>query len=329
MEYREIGTSGIKASSIALGTWAVGGGPWWGDSDDEESVRAIRAAVDAGITMIDTAPAYGFGHSEEVVGKALRGRRDRVVLSTKCGLWWNNDRGSFKFEQLGRRVHTCLRPETLAVEIETSLKRLDTDYIDLYMTHWQAVEPDKTPIEDTMTALLKMKDAGKIRCIGVSNADVSHMKEYLASGRIDSNQLKYSMLDRDIETEKVPFCIKNRISIQAYSPLEQGLLTGRIGMDYRLSDTEYRNLIPWFKPENRKKVLDMLDGWKPLAEKYGCSIAQLVIAWTAGRPGITFVLCGARKAAHVMDNVKAAGITLETGDTARMTMDVESLQDAV
>jgi len=327
MEYREIGKTGIKASSIALGTWAVGGGPWWGDSDDEESVKAIHAAMDAGVTMIDTAPGYGFGHSEEVVGRALKGKRDKVVLSTKCGLWWNDDRGSFKFEQLGKRVHICLRPETLVFEIDASLKRLDTDYIDLYMTHWQAIEPDKTPIEDTMEALLRMKDEGKIRAIGVSNADVSHMKEYLASGRIDSNQLKYSMLDRNIEEKQVPFCTEKGVSIQAYSPLEQGLLTGKIGMDYRPSENEYRNYIPWFRQDHRKKILDMLNGWKPLTGKYGCSTAQLVIAWTVGRPGITFVLCGARKTSHVKDNVKAAGIKLEDEDAARMTTDVERLKD--
>ena len=329
MEYREIGKSGIEASSIALGTWAVGGGPWWGDSDDSESIRAIHAAIDSGVTMIDTAPAYEFGHSEEVVGRAVKGRRDKVILSTKCGLWWHDDRGSFKFEQKGTRVNLSLRPETISAEIDISLKRLGTDYIDLYMTHWQAVEPDKTPIEDTMAALLRMKDEGKIRAIGVSNADVNHMKEYLDTGKIDSNQLKYSMLDRGIENKQVPFCIENGISIQAYSPLEQGLLTGRIGMDYRPSDTEYRNLIPWFKPDNRKKVLNMLDGWKPLTGKYGCSMVQLVIAWTVCQPGITFVLCGARKAAHVMDNVKAAGIELEIKDAVHMTRDVENLGEVV
>jgi methylglyoxal reductase len=329
MEYREIGKSGIEASSIALGTWAVGGGPWWGESSDGESIRAIHAAIDAGVTMIDTAPAYGFGRSEQVVGRAIRGRRDKVVLSTKCGLWWNDGRGSFKFEQLGKRVHTCLRPETLALEIDLSLERLGTDYIDLYMTHWQSVEPDKTPIEDTMAALLKMKDLGKIRAIGVSNAEVPHMEKYLETGRIESNQLKYSMLDRRIEKEQVPFCREHRISIQVYSPLEQGLLTGNIGMDYELSETAYRNNIPWFKPENRKKVLDMFDGWKALTEKYACSIAQLVIAWTAAQPGITFVLCGARKTGHVLDNVKAAGIGLSNADMKRMKNDVEALKDPV
>lgn len=325
MEYREIGESGIVASSIALGTWAVGGGPWWGDSDDSESIRAIHAAIDSGVTMIDTAPAYEFGHSEEVVGRAVKGRRDKVILSTKCGLWWHDDRGSFKFEQMGKRVNVSLRPETLSAEIDISLKRLGTDYIDLYMTHWQAVEPDKTPIEDTMAALLRMKDEGKIRAIGVSNADVNHMKEYLDTGRIDSNQLKYSMLDRKVESEQVPFCIDKNISIQAYSPLEQGLLTGKIGMDYELSETEFRNNIPWFRPENRKKVLDMLSGWKTLADGYGCTLSQLVIAWTVRQPGITFVLCGARKTVHVLDNVKAAGIELSDADMKRMREDAEAL----
>jgi methylglyoxal reductase len=327
MEYREIGKSGIEASSIALGTWAVGGGPWWGDSDDSESIRAIHAAIDSGVTMIDTAPAYEFGHSEEVVGRAVKGRRDKVILSTKCGLWWHDDRGSFKFEQMGKRVNVSLRPETLSAEIDISLKRLGTDYIDLYMTHWQAVEPDKTPIEDTMAALLRMKDEGKIRAIGVSNADVNHMKEYLDTGRIDSNQLKYSMLDRKVESEHVPFCIDKNISIQAYSPLEQGLLTGKIGMDYELSETEFRNNIPWFSPENRKKVLDMLSGWKTLADGYGCTLSQLVIAWTVQQPGITFVLCGARKAAHVLDNVKAADINLSGSVLKRMREDAEELGD--
>jgi methylglyoxal reductase len=233
---------------------------WWGDSDDAESIKAVHAAIDHGVTMIDTAPAYGLGHSEVVVGKAIKGRRDRVVVSTKCGLWWHDNRGSFKFEQLGKRVNVSLRPETICAEIEFSLKRLGTDNIDLYMTHWQSVEPEKTPIEDTMAALLKIKDAGKIRAVGVSNADLSHMKEYLEVGRIESNQLKYSILDRRIEWEHVPLCIKNVISIQAYSPLEQGLLTGKMGMDHELSETEYRNHIPWFKPNNRQKVLDMLDG---------------------------------------------------------------------
>jgi len=325
MEYREIGESGIVASSIALGTWAVGGGPWWGDSDDSESIRAIHAAIDSGVTMIDTAPAYEFGHSEEVVGKAVKGRRDKVILSTKCGLWWHDDRGSFKFEQMGKRVNVSLRPETLSAEIDISLKRLGTDYIDLYMTHWQAVEPDKTPIEDTMAALLRMKDEGKIRAIGVSNADVNHMKEYLDTGKIDSNQLKYSMLDRKVESGQVPFCIDKNISIQAYSPLEQGLLTGKIGMDYELSETEFRNNIPWFRPENRKKVLDMLSGWKTLAHGYGCTLSQLVIAWTVRQPGITFVLCGARKTAHVLDNVKAADIIFRDSDLNRMREDAEAL----
>ncbi|UCB45299.1 MAG: aldo/keto reductase [Spirochaetota bacterium] len=325
MEVREIGNSGLKASSIALGAWAIGGGLFWGESDDNEAIRAILTAIDHGITMIDTAPAYGFGHSEEVVGKALQGKRDKVILSNKCGLWWDDDRGSPFSEIDGRKVNVCLRPETINIEIDLSLKRLNTDYIDLYMTHWQSVPPDKTPIEDTMAALLKLKDAGKIRVIGVSNAEVNHMKEYLETGKIDSNQLKFSILDRKMEKEQLQYCIDNSISIQVYSPLEQGLLTGTFGMDYIPTETEYRNKIPWFGKKLRIKVLTLLDGWKNLTDKYNCTLSQLVIAWTAMQPGITFVLCGSRKAHHVIDNVKAADITLSEEDAALMRKDAEAL----
>jgi methylglyoxal reductase len=323
MEQREIGNSGIMTSSIALGAWAIGGGPFWGESEDNESIRAIHAAIDRGITMIDTAPAYGFGHSEEVVGKAVQGRRDRVIISTKCGLWWHDDRGNFRFELEGKKINSCLLPETIDVEIDLSLKRLNTDYIDLYMTHWQSEGPAKTPIEDTMGELLKLKDAGKIRVIGVSNAQVSHMEEYLATGRIDSNQLKYSILDRKIEKSQLQYCIDNSISIQAYSPLEQGLLTGKFGMDYKPSDTEYRNRIPWFAKDQRKKVLTVLESWKNLTDKYDCTLSQLVIAWTASQPGITFVLCGSRKERHLLDNVKAADISLSEEDADRMKKDMD------
>ena len=329
MEVREIGNSGLKASSIALGAWAIVGGLFWGESDDNEAIRAILTAIDHGITMIDTAPAYGFGRSEEVVGKALQGKRDKVILSNKCGLWWDDDRGSPFSEIDGKKVNVCLRPETINIEIDLSLKRLNTDYIELYMTHWQSVPPNKTPIEDTMAALLKLKDAGKIRVIGVWNAEVNHMKEYLETGRIDSNQLKFSILDRKIENEQRQFCIDNKISIQAYSPLEQGLLTGKLGMDYTPSDTEYRNRIPWFRKDLRRKVLTMLESWKDLTEKYNCTLSQLVIAWTAMQPGITFVLCGSRKVPHVLDNVKAADIALSEEDAARMREDAEVLGEPI
>jgi methylglyoxal reductase len=329
MQYRTLGKTNISASAVALGTWAIGGGPWWGDSDDNQSVKAIQAAIDAGVTLIDTAPAYGWGHSEEVVGKAIKGQRDKVVLSTKCGLWWKDDRGSSFFEMDNKHVKRCLLPATIVEELEDSLSRLGTDYIDLYHTHWQSLEPDKYPIDDTMQCLMTLKEEGKIRAIAASNVDLEHIKQYQAAGILDAIQPKYSMIDREIENEVLPYCHANGISALAYSPLEQGLLTGKIGMNQTFPEGAYRNNIPWFLPVNREKVLNMLEGWSDLPAKYNCSLSQLVIAWTMAQEGITFVLCGARKEAHVRDNVRAADLEIEADDIRRIRNDVEALGEPV
>lgn len=325
MQYREIGRSGIKASVVGLGTWAIGGGPWWGPTEDAESVKAIQASIDLGINLIDTAPIYGFGRSEEVCGKAIKGRRDKVVIATKTGLWWGDQSGVKWFDLDGRTVRRCLAPDVIRRELEMSLKRLGVDCIDLYQTHWQSLQPEKEPIAETMRCLLDLQKQGKIRAIGVSNATPAQMEEYLALGRIDSNQPRYSMLDRAIEKQDLPFCRKNKISILAYSPLEQGLLTGKIGMDQKFSETEYRKNLPWMRPQNRKRVLDMLAGWKDLTDRYGCTTAQLVIAWTVAQPGITFALCGARHPRHVQENAGAGDLVLNAEDVARMRRDVEAL----
>lgn len=325
MQYRKLGKTDISASAVALGTWAIGGGPWWGHSDDDQSVKAIQTAIDAGVNLIDTAPAYGFGHSEEVVGKAVKGRRDKVLLSTKCGLWWKDDRGTSFFEMGDKHVKRCLLPETVREEVEISLKRLDTDYIDLYHTHWQSEEPVKYPIDDTMQCLMKLKEEGKIRAIAASNVDIDHIKQYQSAGILDAIQPRYSMLDREIEKEILPHCLANSISTLAYSPLEQGLLTGKIGMDQTFAEGVYRNQIPWYLPANRQKVLNMLEGWSDLLSKYNCTLSQLVIAWTVAQEGITFVLCGARKEAHVRDNVGAADLKLEADDLSRIRRDAEAL----
>lgn len=325
MRMRKIGTTNIEASVVALGAWAIGGGPWWGESDDQQSIDAIHAALDAGINLIDTAPVYGWGRSEKVVGKAIKGRRDKVILATKCGLWWHDDRGSSFFELEGYSVKRNLRPDCIKKEVEDSLKRLGTDYIDLYQTHWQSPEPENDPISETMECLLKLKEEGKIRAIGASNVEVSHIKEYQALGVLDAIQPRYSMLDRAIEEELLPYCKEQNISTLAYSPLEQGLLTGTFDMDRKLTPGEYKNNIPWFKPLNRQKVLNMLDGWKTLAKKYGCNLAQLVIAWTVEQPGITFALCGARKPEHSKQNAVGGTLILEANDIEKIRTDVEAL----
>ncbi|MBN2468517.1 MAG: aldo/keto reductase [Deltaproteobacteria bacterium] len=329
MKCREFGASGIKASVVGLGAWVIGGGVGWGEEpDDNESIRAIHAALDAGVDLIDTAPVYGYGRSERVVGIAIKGRREKVVVATKCGLWWDDCRGSFFLEYDGKRVYRSLRPDTIRIEIESSLKRLSTDYIDLYQTHWPAVDPEKTPIAETIDCLLELKKEGKIRAIGVSNTSFEELKENIACGEVVTLQPRYSMLCREIEKEILPYCMSNNIATLAYSPLEQGLLTGKVGMDRVFGPDEWRSNTdwnPWFKPENRVRVLAMLETWKDLTAAYGCTLAQLVIAWTVAQPGLTHALCGTRGVSQAVENADGGRIDITAEDLTRITRDVDAL----
>lgn len=324
MIYRKIGKTEIEASAIGLGTWAIGGGDWWGDSDDEASIKTIQEAIKAGITLIDTAPGYGYGRSEEIVGKAVAGMRDKLILSTKCGLWWGDDRGSMFFEQSGHQVKRCLDPDTIRAEVELSLKRLGTDYIDIYFTHWQSMPPYETPVEKTMDCLMDLKRQGLIKAIGASNVTSEHIAEYEKFGTLDVIQEKYSMLDRGLEKNLLDDCIGRGISAMAYSPLEQGLLTGKVTMDYQPGELEARAGNPWYVPGKRRLVLDMLESFKPLTQKYNCTLSNLVIAWTMAQQGVDFVLCGARKPQHIAETAQSA-ILLDTADIAMMRDAVEML----
>ena len=329
MRYLKLGNSGIEASVVGLGAWVLGGGSIWGaDTDDNESAATVRAALDAGVNLIDTAPAYGFGRSEIVVGEAIRGRRDKVVLATKCGLWWDDQRGSFFTEFDGRSLYRSLRPDTIRIEVENSLRRLGTDYIDLYQTHWPSAAPDKTPIADTMACLMKLKDQGKIRAIGVSNVSLDELRENCRCGVVASDQFRYSMLSRDAEKDILPYCRKHNIATLTYMSLEQGLLTGKVGMDREFKPGDFRTneaWNPWYKRENRKRVLDLLAGFKALAERYGCTTAQMVIAWTVTQPGVTHVLAGARRVAQAQENARGGDIKIEASDLQGMRKAVEAL----
>ncbi len=330
MQFRKLGNSGIEASVVGLGTWVTGGGAMWHGADDSESVRAISAALDNGITLIDTAPAYGWGHSEEIVGQVIKGRRDKVVLATKCGMWWDDARGSFHFTFDGHDTYISLRPDTLAVEIENSLRRLGTDHIDLYQCHWSAKEPEDTPIADTMAMLMKFKEQGKIRAIGVSNVSVAQLEEYRAHGDLASDQFRYSLLFRAPEVDILPYCAKHNVATLTYMSLEQGLLTGKVGMNRKFDPDEFRSnedWNAWFKLVNRPKVLRMLAGWEDLMEKYSCRLAQLVIAWTAAQAGVTHVLCGARTAVQAEQNAVAGTVVLDAADVARMRRNALALGD--
>lgn len=329
MHYRPLGNSGINASVVGFGAWAIGGGTVWGkDPDESESVRAIQAALDAGINLIDTAAAYGWGRSERVVGQAIKGRRAEAIVATKCGLWWEDARGSFFTDFDGKKMYRSLRPDTLQIEIENSLRRLGTDYIDLYQTHWPSMPPEATPIADTMAVLMKLKAQGKIRAVGVCNVSLAELEENLRCGEVVSDQLRYSMLYRDPEKEILPFCARKNLATLTYMSLEQGLLTGKVGMDRVFGPAEIRSSDfwnPWFLPQNRRRVLDLLAGWAALTGKYGCTLAQLVIAWTAAQPGVTHVLCGTRNEAQLKENVRAGQLALEPADLDRIRRDVLAL----
>ena len=306
MKYRPLGQSGIEASVVAFGAWAVGG--WfWGGADEQDSIAAIRRALDVGITLIDTAPAYGLGHSEEIVGKAIKGRRDEAILATKCGLVWHTGKGTHFFDQAGKPIHKYLGAESIRYEVEQSLRRLQTDVIDLYQTHWQDTT---TPIDETMGTLLGLKQEGKIRAIGVSNATTGQMDDYRKIAPLDSDQEKYSMLDRGVESGQLPYCLANNIAVLAYSPLAQGLLTGKVAADRELSKGDLRSENPRFGVENRKKVLAFLEEVRSIADAHGATLAQLAIAWTLAQPGLTHALVGARRPQQAEENAAAADVVL-------------------
>jgi aryl-alcohol dehydrogenase-like predicted oxidoreductase len=323
MKTRPLGSSGIPASAVAFGAWALGG--WrWGGSDDATSIAAVHAGLDAGINFIDTAPAYGFGRGEEVVGKAIRGRRDKVVIATKCGLAWNTTKGTLFFvsDDKGRndagqyRIHKTLDPEIVRRDLEGSLKRLGTDHVDLYLTHWQDVT---IPIEDTMALLLDLKKQGKIRAIGACNAKVADLERYRSKGAFDADQERYSMLDRDLEKEQLPWCRRNGVAVLAYSPLHHGLLTGKIPPDREFKEGDLRRGHASFTPENLKKTGAMLDRLRPVADRHGLTLSQLVIAWTIAQPGLTHALVGARTPQQAVENAKAGSAELPPGDLTEIS----------
>ena len=306
MQYRPLGQSQIQASVIGLGTWAIGG--WaWGGTDEAKAIEAIQASLDKGINLIDTAPAYGLGLSESIIGKAIAGRREKVVLATKCGLVWHVQKGVKFFEEHGQPVHRFLGPDSIRHEIEQSLKNLRTDYIDLYQTHWQDAT---TSIEDTMKTLLDLKKEGKIRAIGVSNCTLGQLQAYEKVGPVDTMQQKYSMLDRDMEQDLLPYTQKKGIAMLAYSPLANGLLTGKMGPTRSFAPDDLRFNHPRFTAEARQQVQQRLAQLQPLADKYKLSIGQLVLAWTLAQPGVTHLLVGARDPQQAREHAAAGEATI-------------------
>jgi methylglyoxal reductase len=321
LKYMEIGKSGITASVLALGSWEMGGGSAWGGNDDELSVRIIHEALDRGINLIDTAPLYGTGHSEEIVGRALKGRRSACAVSTKCGLNWRPDGGTKELDRDGRSVYKDLSPRAIREDLTASLRRLGVDTIDIYFTHRQ---PEPAMIAEVAGTLEALKREGLIRAIGISNSNAGHFREYVKHCRVDVVQEKLNVLDRANEKEYLPLCERHGATFQAYSSLARGLLTGKLGMDYAAAGDAQRTFA-WFEPKRRKHVIDMLDGWKDLCRKLDCSLANLALAFVLSRSESVNVLFGARRMESLVDSLKTIDVSLSPQDVSRMKNDADNV----
>ena len=305
MEFVGIAGTPLEVSRVALGTWAIGG--WmWGGTDEQESIATIRAAVEHGINLIDTAPAYGFGRSEEIVGTAIKeaGLRSRVVIATKVGLEWNN----------GNVARNASRARIFK-EVDDSLRRLRTDYIDIYQVHW----PDPlTPIEETAEAMATLHSRGKIRAIGVSNFSIDQMERFRAVAPLHVLQPPYNLFERDAEAALLPYCQRHRIATLGYGALCRGLLSGRMRLDTRFEGDDLRGADPKFLPPRYAQYLSAVEQLDRLAqERFGKRVIQLAVRWGLEQ-GISTALWGARKPEQLQAVDEVAGWRLDADAIAEI-----------
>ena len=306
MEKRKLGNSDILITPIIMGTWQAGKKMWAG-IEDEESIKAIRQAVESGITTIDTAEVYGEGHSERIVAQAVKDIRDQVIYATK--VFANH----LKYDQVIKACHN-------------SLKNLETDYIDLYQIHWPtgSWNSEIVPVEETMRALNDLKQQGKIRAIGVSNFSKEQLTEVCQYGEIDSLQPPYSLLWRAVERDAQPYCVEKNISIIAYSSLAQGILTGKFGAEPKFAEGDHRKDNRLFKAPHWERVQTVLGELETFNQKYDCSLGQLAIAWLIQQPQ-TNAIVGARSPEQVIQNAQAGEINLTTEDIEQIGLIAEQV----
>lgn len=328
MEYRKIGDSDLELSVITFGAWAAGG--WmWGGNERKDAVEAIRAAYDLGVSSIDTAPIYGQGTSEEVVGEAIKVLpREKVQILTKYGLRWDLDKGTHYFDSKMNdgtpiSIYKYAGNESIIHECENSLRRLGTDYIDLYQIHWHDVT---TPVEESMEVVDRLIQQGKVKYAGVCNYRPEQLEKAINSVKLVSDQVPYSMIKREIEKETVPYCIDHHLSILAYSPLERGLLTGKMKPGHQFEEGDHRVNLYYFKEENIKRTNSFLEKIKPLADDKNISLSQLVLRWTVEQKGIIVALAGARNAAQATQNAKAADVKLTGEEISFITAELNKLE---
>ena len=309
MRTRKLGNTELNLTVIGLGTWAIGG-PWqygWGPQDDADSIRTILAAIDEGINWIDTAPIYGCGHSEYIVGLALREMSEKPLVATKCGLLWNDKREKV----------SCLDPDSIIKECEDSLRRLGVEVIDLYQMHWP--QPD-AQLEEGWEAMATLVQQGKVRTIGASNFTVEQLKRVAAIHPPASLQPPYSMLRRDIEADLIPYCGENSIGIVVYSPMQKGLLTGKFSKEHMqtLAPDDHRCNDPMFHGQAFEKNLAIVDKLKSIADRSGKTVAQLAIAWVLRKKEVTAAIVGARKQKQIKETVQAGDWVLSEQDIAEI-----------
>lgn len=328
MKYRKLGDTNLSLSEVTFGAWAAGG--WmWGGTERKDAVRAIRDSYALGVTSIDTAPIYGQGTSEEIVGEAIKGlSRDSIQILTKYGMRWDLKKGDFAFKSKKNNgedidIYKYAGKESIIKECEDSLKRLGTDYIDLYQIHW----PDSTTaISESMEAVGRLIEQGKVRYAGVCNYNAEQMAEGERSLEIISDQVPYSMVKRSIEEELVPYCVNHKKAILAYSPLERGLLTGKIKPGHVFAPGDHRQEVSFFKQENLKTIGEFLDLLRPIAAEKHLTLGQLVLLWTLEQPGITIALVGARNSEQAIENAKAIDSRLSKEEIAVISGYLENLK---
>ena len=306
METRRLGKTDLQVSVVGLGTWALGG-DFFGAVDDDQSVRAIQAAVDSGINLVDTAPAYGAGHAEEVVGRALEGRRDRVVVATKVGV----------LREGGEFIRN-LKPESIRKEIDDSLRRLRVDVIDLYQVHWPDTD---TPLEDSLEELARIREAGKFRYLGVSNFGPELMDRAAAVTEIVSLQPHYSLLRRDIERDALPYCRERGLGVLSYGTLAGGILTGKFREIPKFEEGDRRgDFYDFFKEPVWSRVQGLLDVLGTIADERGRTTAQVAVRWAVQQPGITTALVGAKTPEQARSNAEAGDWELSADELRRIDL---------
>ncbi|CCZ82599.1 aldo/keto reductase [Odoribacter laneus] len=327
MEYRKLANTDLELSVITFGSWAAGG--WmWGATNRQDAVNAIRAAYNEGVTSIDTAPIYGQGTSEEIVGQAIEGiKRDKVQILTKYGMRWDLAKGDFAFKSQDNDGHPIdiykyAGKESIIKECEDSLRRLKTDYIDLYQIHW----PDTTtPMSETFEAVERLIEQGKVRYAGVCNYDDHLLAEADQYISWVSDQIPFSMVNRETEKKTIPWCVQHGKSVLAYSPLERGLLTGKMTPNHKFAPGDHRAHHPFFTAESILRTNAFLEKIRPLAHEKGASLSQLVLRWTIDHPGITIALVGARNPEQAVSNAHATHIILKRDEMDFINKQLEVL----